>query len=115
MVREFLAKVNVESGKAENKFNLMSLNQQLSTRPGEPNFDLKLTEEGRQLIFKGALARRAALGGNAESDSLQLFLFDHLLVVVKVKLVNKRETYRIYRKVPPSLNFSNFSPFRWSC
>jgi RHO1 GDP-GTP exchange protein 1/2 len=99
MVREFLAKVNVESGRSENKFNLMSLNQQLSTRPGEPSFDLKLTDEGRQLIFKGALARRAALGGNAESDSLQLFLFDHFLVVVKVKIVNKRETYRIYRKV----------------
>jgi hypothetical protein len=98
-VKEFLAKVNVESGRSENKFNLMNLNQQLSVRPGEPNFDLKLTEEGRQLIFKGGLARRAGLGSNAESDSLQVFLFDHLLVVVKVKLVNKRETYRIYRKV----------------
>lgn len=105
LVREFLATVNVESGKAENKFNLIQLAQQLSVRPGEPNFDLKLTEEGRQILFKGALARRpVALGGNnADGDSLQMFLFDHLLVVVKIKVVNKRETYRIYRKVlPPS-------------
>ena len=101
LVREFLATVNVESGKAENKFNLIQLAQQLSVRPGEPNFDLKLTEEGRQILFKGALARRpVALGGNnADGDSLQMFLFDHLLVVVKIKVVNKRETYRIYRKV----------------
>ena len=102
MIREFLATVNVESGRSENKFNLIHLAQQLSVRPGEPNFDLKLTDEGRQLLFKGALARRAAaLGSNAESDLLQLFLFDHLLVVVKVKVVNKRETYRIFRKVHP--------------
>ena len=98
MVREFLGIVNVESGKAENKFNLINLAQQLATKPGEPNFDLKLTDEARQLLFKGALARRAA-ASNAESDNLQLFLFDHLLVVVKIKVVNKRETYRIYRKV----------------
>ena len=114
LIREFLATVNIESGKAENKFNLLQLAQQLSTRPGEPNFDLKLTEEGRQLLFKGALARRAAAtGSNAESDLLQLFLFDHLLVIVKTKIVNKRETYRIYRKVSSiSLECANFSPFR---
>jgi RHO1 GDP-GTP exchange protein 1/2 len=90
----------MESGLAENKLNLIQLTQQLSIRPGEPNFDLRLSDEGRLLLFKGALARRAATNAlNAESDSLQLFLFDHLLVVVKIKVVNKRETYRIYRKV----------------
>ena len=100
MIREWLAKVNIESGKAENKFNLMLLAQQLQTRPGEQSFDLRLTEEGRQLLFKGGFARRAAASGsNAENDLLQCLLFDHLLVVVKVKLVNKRETYRIFRKV----------------
>jgi RHO1 GDP-GTP exchange protein 1/2 len=100
-IRELLAIVNMESGRAENKLNLLQLAQQLSTKAGEPNFDLRLSDEGRQLLFKGALARRAATNAtNAENDSLQLFLFDHLLVVVKIKVVNKRETYRIYRKVP---------------
>lgn len=35
LVREFLSKVNVESGKTENRFNLMQLSQQLVFRPGE--------------------------------------------------------------------------------
>ena len=35
MIREFLGKVNVETGKAENRFNLMQLDQQLVYRPGE--------------------------------------------------------------------------------
>lgn len=35
LVRSFLAKVNVESGKSENMFNLAQLDQQLVFRPGE--------------------------------------------------------------------------------
>ena len=35
MVREFLAKVNEESGNTENRFNLLQLDQQLLFKPGE--------------------------------------------------------------------------------
>lgn len=35
MVREFLKAVNHETGKAENRFNLLQLDQQLVFRPGE--------------------------------------------------------------------------------
>jgi hypothetical protein len=35
LVREFLVKVNTETGKAENRFNLLQLDQQLVFRPGE--------------------------------------------------------------------------------
>jgi hypothetical protein len=35
IVREFLAKVNVETGKTENRFNLLQLDQQLVYRSGE--------------------------------------------------------------------------------
>jgi hypothetical protein len=35
LVREFLGKVNTESGKTENRFNLVQLDQQLAFKPGE--------------------------------------------------------------------------------
>lgn len=35
LVKDFLAKVNTESGKTENRFNLVQLHQQLSFKPGE--------------------------------------------------------------------------------
>ena len=35
MVREFLGKVNEESGKTENRFNLLQLDKGLMFRPGE--------------------------------------------------------------------------------
>lgn len=35
LVREFLKRVNIESGKSENRFNLWQLDQQLVFKPGE--------------------------------------------------------------------------------
>lgn len=95
LIREFLTRVNLESGKAENHFNLMQLNEQLIFRPGE-YVDLKLTEEGRQLLFKGNLKKSASQDGGGD---IQAFLFDHAVLLVRIKVVNKREVYRVYRKV----------------
>ncbi|KAI0079401.1 CNH-domain-containing protein [Panus rudis PR-1116 ss-1] len=96
MIREFLKAVNAETGKAENRFNLLQLDQQLVFRPGE-EVDLRLREEGRELVYKGALKRR----GNAQGDSadLQVFLFDHALLMVKQK--TKTEQYKVYRRPIP--------------
>ena len=57
--------------------------------------DLRLKEEGRELIYKGALGKR----GNAQGDSgdLMVFLFDHALLMVKPK--SKVEQYKVYRRV----------------
>ena len=59
--------------------------------------DLRLKEEGRELIYKGALKKR----GNAQGDSgdLMVFLFDHALLMVKPK--SKVEQYKVYRRVSP--------------
>jgi hypothetical protein len=35
LIREFLAEVNRETGRTENRFNLLQLDQQLLFRPGE--------------------------------------------------------------------------------
>ncbi|TFK85670.1 CNH-domain-containing protein [Polyporus arcularius HHB13444] len=96
IVREFLKAVNAETGKAENRFNLLQLDQQLVFRPGE-QVDLRLKEEGRELIYKGALKKR----GNAQGDSgeLMVFLFDHALLMVKPK--SKVEQYKVYRRPIP--------------
>ncbi|KAH8147666.1 uncharacterized protein LAJ45_08130 [Morchella importuna] len=97
LIREFLTRVNIESGKAENHFNLMQLNEQLVFRPGE-TVDLKLTEEGRQLLFKGSLKKSASTDGGGD---IQAFLFDHALLLVRIKVVNKREQYKVHRKPIP--------------
>ncbi|KAF2758487.1 CNH-domain-containing protein [Pseudovirgaria hyperparasitica] len=96
MIRDFLSKVNTESGKAENHFNLMQLSRDLKWRNGE-FVDLKLTEENRRIVFKAQLKRSPT---DAQGD-IAAYLFDHAVLLVKVKTVNKREEQRVHRKPIP--------------
>ncbi|GAA95551.1 uncharacterized protein L969DRAFT_92682 [Mixia osmundae IAM 14324] len=98
IVREFLRKVNIESGKSENRFNLAQLDQQLVFKNGEA-VDLRLREENREMIYKGPLKKRG--GTQSESAELQVFLFDHALLMVKQKIANKNEQLKVYRKPIP--------------
>ncbi|CAO1626941.1 unnamed protein product [Sympodiomycopsis kandeliae] len=98
IVKEFLTKVNVETGKSENRFNLAQLDQQLVFKQGEA-VDLRLRDEQRELVFKGPLKKRG--GTQSESAELQVFLFDHALLMVKAKTVHKNELYKVYRKPIP--------------
>ncbi|KAI0769216.1 Pleckstrin homology domain-containing protein [Irpex lacteus] len=92
IVREFLKAVNAETGKAENRFNLLQLDQQLVFRAGE-QVDLRLREEGRELVYKGALKKRG--GGQGDSAELVVFLFDHALLMVKQKTKTEHESERM--------------------
>jgi RHO1 GDP-GTP exchange protein 1/2 len=65
-----------------------------NSSPSPPQ-DLRLQEEGRELIYKGALNKRGGVQG--DSGDLQLYLFDHALLMVKQK--SKHEQYKVYRRV----------------
>ncbi|KAJ5785888.1 uncharacterized protein N7503_011100 [Penicillium pulvis] len=95
MIKSFLSRVNTESGKAENHFNLVQLNAALKFGPGD-YVDLKLTEENRQMLSKMAFKKTTA-----ESSEVTAYLFDHAVLLVRIKIVNKREEYRVYKKPIP--------------
>lgn len=96
MIKAILTRVNEESGKAENIQQLAQLNQNLKWT-NVPYQDLKLTEEGRQMVFKGGLKKTAS----AETIDIQAYLFDHAVLLVRQKMVNKREEQKVYRKPIP--------------
>jgi hypothetical protein len=93
MIRDLLSRVNAESGKAENRFNLRRLHEQLRFRPNE-KVDLKLTEEGRELVFKSQLKKSPT-----EQPDITAFLFDHAVLLVRVKQAGKAEEIKAYRRV----------------
>lgn len=82
-IREFLFRVNAESGKAENKFSLHQLNQALTFRAGE-YVDLHLLDPKRQLVFKGSLHKRPPPG----EGNVQVYLFDNAVLFAKRKKVS---------------------------
>ncbi|TVY43754.1 Rho1 guanine nucleotide exchange factor [Lachnellula subtilissima] len=95
MIRELLSRVNAESGKAENRFNLKRLHEQLRFRPNE-RVDLKLTDEKRELIYKGALKKTPT-----DPSEIQAYLFDHAMLLVRSKMVGKKEEVKVYRRPIP--------------
>lgn len=95
LIRDFLARVNTESGKAENHFNLLQLSQQLKWNPGEYT-DLKLTEENRVILTKMSFKKTPT-----DTAEVQVYLFDHAVLMCRMKSVSKREELRVYRKPIP--------------
>jgi RHO1 GDP-GTP exchange protein 1/2 len=95
MIRDLLTRVNTESGKAENRFNLKRLHEQLRFRPNE-RVDLKLTDEGRELIYKGTLKKTPS-----DPSDIQAYLFDHAMLLVRIKMVGKKEEVKVYRRPIP--------------
>ncbi|RVX69273.1 hypothetical protein B0A52_06866 [Exophiala mesophila] len=95
IIKDFLARVNAESGKAENHFNLLQLNQQLKWNAGEYT-DLKLTEENRLILTKMSFKKNPT-----DSSEVQVYLFDHAVLMCRNKTVNKRDELRVYRKPIP--------------
>lgn len=95
LIKDFLARVNSESGKAENHFNLLQLSQQLKWNTGEFT-DLKLTEENRVILTKMSFKKSAT-----DTAEVQVYLFDHAVLMCRVKSVSKREELRVYRKPIP--------------
>ncbi|KAK3336141.1 CNH domain-containing protein [Cercophora scortea] len=95
MIRDLLSRVNAESGKAENRFNLRRLHDQLRFRPGE-KMDLKLTDEGRELIVKSQFKKSPT-----EQADISAYLFDHAVLLVRVKQIGKVEEVKAYRRPIP--------------
>jgi hypothetical protein len=96
LVREFLGEVNLQTGRTENRFNLLQLEQQLLFRPGE-QVDLRLKEDGREMVYKGPLKRRG--GSQSDSGELLVFLLDHALLMVKQK--SKADQFKVYQRPIP--------------
>jgi hypothetical protein len=53
--------------------------------------DLRLQEEGRELVYKGVLNKR--------DGELQVYLFDHALLFAKPLKTKTHEQFRVYRRV----------------
>jgi len=117
MIRSLLSRVNAESGRAENRFNLRRLHDQLQFRQNE-KVDLKLLEGGRELIFKSQFKKSPT-----EQADITAYLLDHAVLLVRVKQVGKTEQQKAFRRVrlptplPPERDWrllTGGSPYPWN-
>lgn len=96
IIKDYLQKVNLESGKCENAFNLRQINKNLQWK-GEP-MELNLLAKDRQLIMKGPLKKK---GTSSEHSDLYVFVFDHVLLLTKEKKGKGGEGYKVHKRPIP--------------
>ncbi|CEP16510.1 hypothetical protein [Parasitella parasitica] len=99
IITAYLEQVNIEAGKCENFFNLQQIGERLEFKSTSDYVDLKLEHPGRQLLMKGRMKRKG--NSSSEASDLQVFLFDHYLVLAKIKYEDHLEKYKTYRRPIP--------------
>ncbi|ORX57985.1 hypothetical protein DM01DRAFT_1333659 [Hesseltinella vesiculosa] len=97
LVKATLNLVNSESGHAKNRFDLARIHRNLSFKRKTDRLDLKLLDPSREIIREGFLNKRPTL----EAADYQVILFDHYLVVAKVKWVRAEKHYVVVRRPLP--------------
>ncbi|KAI9249880.1 CNH domain-containing protein [Sporodiniella umbellata] len=96
-IKNYLQKVNNETGKAKNRFDLQQIHAHLTFKNKRDKIDLKLLDKSRLIIKQGTLRRTASL----DSTEYQVILFDHYLITAKVKVINAVEHYSIRNRPIP--------------
>ncbi|KAF7731444.1 RHO1 GDP-GTP exchange protein 2 [Apophysomyces ossiformis] len=97
VIKRFLERVNAEAGKAKNRFDLERIHRHLSFKHKIDEMDLHLLDEARYIYKQGTLRKSP----NLDSTEYQVILFDHYLVVAKVKMINAIEHYIIQKRPIP--------------
>lgn len=93
LLSQMLDRINKETGIASDRYQLISLRQRLVFRPGE-FVNLDLTSERRKLLLH-TVARKSDKG------EVQVYVIDHAVIFVKIKIVNRKEQYRVYNRPIP--------------
>ncbi|KAI8911205.1 CNH domain-containing protein, partial [Powellomyces hirtus] len=94
VIKEVLTNINREAGRAENQLKLEQLQMSLVFNPGEV-MDLGLNRPETLIVREGHLILRKNAGSEID---LQVFLFDHMLLLTKVK---KAGLHKVYKRPIP--------------
>ena len=100
IIRQALKRINVETGKADNAVRIRMIHDHIIFKSDTTNAmraELKLLDPQRQLLRSGVLRRRQG----SEWMELDVFLFDHLLLLCKRRKVDTTTYYRVFKNVIP--------------
>ncbi|KAJ9070514.1 RHO1 GDP-GTP exchange protein 2 [Entomophthora muscae] len=98
ILKGYLNRINIETGKADNKLKLSRLSHLIVGSPSELRL-LNLLSEKRQLIRDGIVKKKTGV----DQVELNIFLFDHLLLLSKKKPSKEGDgfMYKIHKKPIP--------------
>lgn len=90
-ILKVLAKINVQTGESTDRYKVMVLHKLLGRQTLEVRFNFKLSYNHR-IIYQVTLSRKR------DNEKIDLYLFEHALLLVKHKIQNKREVYKVFER-----------------
>lgn len=100
-IKHVLQKVNTAAGVAKNRFDLELIENHLSFKYKKDTINLRLKDSQRCIIKQGMLRKSQSF----DSSEYQVILFDHYLVIAKVKVIHAVEHYIIQKRVRNNIFF----------
>ncbi|KAG7191876.1 RHO1 GDP-GTP exchange protein 2 [Scheffersomyces spartinae] len=90
-IEKILVKMNVATGESTDRHKIMVLQRHLGKQTLEQRFNLKLNYKHR-IIYQATLNRKR------DNEKIDLYLFEHALLLVKQKTQNKREVFKVFER-----------------
>lgn len=90
-IEKILVKINVQTGESTDRHKVMVLHRLLGKQTLENRYNFKLNYNNR-IIYQVTLNRKR------DNEKIDLYLFEHALLLVKHKIQNKREQHKVFEK-----------------
>ena len=90
-IEKILNKINVQTGESTDRHKIMVLHRLLGRQLLEERFKFKLSYNNR-IVYQATLSRKR------DNEKIDLYLFEHALLLVKHKIQNKREHYKVFER-----------------
>ncbi|ABN64294.1 Gdp-GTP Exchange Protein (GEP) for the Rho1p Small GTP-binding Protein [Scheffersomyces stipitis CBS 6054] len=90
-IERVLGKINIQTGESTDRHKIMVLHRLLGKQTLETKYNFKLSYNHR-IIYQVTLSRKR------DNEKIDLYLFEHALLLVKHKIQNKREQHKVFEK-----------------
>lgn len=90
-IEKVLVKINIQTGESTDRHKIMVLHRLLGKQILETKNHFKLSYNHR-IIYQVTLNRKR------DNEKIDLYLFEHALLLIKHKIQNKREQHKIFEK-----------------
>ncbi|EGW33466.1 Gdp-GTP exchange protein for the Rho1p small GTP-binding protein [Spathaspora passalidarum NRRL Y-27907] len=90
-IEKVLAKINVQTGISTDRHKVMVLHRLLGRQTLENRFNFRLKYSDR-IIYQATLSRKR------DNEKIDLYIFEHALLLVKHKIQNKREQHKVLER-----------------
>ncbi|KAG2231389.1 hypothetical protein INT48_004424 [Thamnidium elegans] len=100
IIRSVASKADNQAVHIKNRLAILNIRDRILFKQGEVH-DLLLDNPNRRLYHKGTLKRRSGTLDVTDKNDIYAFVFDHMIVMTKMRKTSTGEEYRLWKKPIP--------------